>query len=169
MTKYKSKKGNLVYLLRNKENILRNYVKIDDKILESIIEENHEKFNQLVGEKSTDGFLKEVMPNYNEFSIEFFELIKQEHATQIEDLQKKKNLPQPQIRTSDYENQKPMKKEKELTSEKLTKAEKNKISILKKSGYNDQYIIRQINTERTKKGQVEVKNKVVKKQIKKVK
>lgn len=169
MTIRKSKKNNLVYLLRNKENILRNYVKIDDKILESIIEENQEKFNQLIGEKSTDGFLKEVMPNYNEFSIEFFELVKQEHATQIQDLMEKKRLPQPQIRTQKYNAPVKEKKTAELKTDKLTKQEKNKISILKKSGKTDKQIIKKINQDRNKQGQQDVKNKLIKKQIKKVK
>ena len=164
--KKNDKRNNLVYLLKNKENIARNYLKVDKRLLETIANDNHEKFNAVAGNNSTDGFLKGIMDNYIEFSDELFDLIKSTHASEIESMQKEFHAPTPTPTPQPQEQ--PQKKGGTRRTGKLTVAEKNRIKILVKSGKSRGQIIKSINDKREKEGKTKVRTSAIKQQIRKV-
>lgn len=150
-----TRKDNEQKLLKSIDNIIKNYVKIDEEILKAVANKDMDKFNQLIGQASDNGFLSSIMVDYDAFSQEMFnriEFAKEDEIKQIFEEQKKLKDFKP-LRV------KPIKKKLTLASPGKLKSKKGKrqswskkenarVKLLLKSNVKPSEIINDINKNR---------------------
>lgn len=145
-------------LLRNLDNIIKNYLKVDDNMIEALANEDEAKFEELAMINSDSQFLS-FLDQYPRVSEELQSRIKDLHQTRIQDFKEKKQkeetkelVHKPKINA--FQGKTPAKKnyarkgEKQKWSKQETKLIKRSI----KSGDKPKKTTQRVNQYREKQG-----------------
>jgi len=152
------KNKNEIKLMKNLDNIIKKYIKIDDQLLETIANKDFDGFKEQVVEKSSDHFLSGIIDNYETFTQALFDEIESQNSSQLDNILgietekeeyknevskgRTKNKPQ-------YSLSKPGKyKAKPHKHNKWSETENSRIKILIRSGKKPKEIRQEINQER---------------------
>ena len=164
-----SKKANENKLMKNLNNIVKNYLKVNDGLLEQIAKEDQEGIKEQLINNSTDNFLRNILDEYPIFTSELIHRIEIDHQSTIQKLKEKgkeqivKAMPKKTKTTLTLKNPGKL-KAKKGTRHKWTKTEERRLKTLKESGKTNKEITDKLNASRLKKGlvlrtQSSVKNK----------
>lgn len=150
-----SQKSNEIKLIRNVRNIVKNYVDVDNDLLETIISEDMDKFKEVATERSADNFLGGILDSYKIFTDELFNEIKQNNASRINSLQAKKGKKTKTITITKKKVKrkltvaKPGKlKPKKGKYNKWSKQEENRVKILIRAKKSNKEISHELNKNR---------------------
>lgn len=150
------RKQNLNKLLRNKYNILNHYVNITDNALESIIEEDQEAFNEIIGLNSSDEFLTPIMIQYPEFAEELFNLVRTNNNKRIQELRREKQETLPMFRQRRTIKAPRTEQKQTIRTQqrrRYTRRETNRINTLIKSNKKPSEIVKKINEDAISRGE----------------
>jgi len=156
------KSQNEAKLIRNLDHIINKYLKIDNRLIETLINEDKSSFRDVVSENSTDNFLREIVNQYPDFTDELFDRLSSAYDQEIRMIERDKKVEKTilyrQIRKKRIKPVLTLKapgklKAKKGKKNKWTKQEINKINILIKSGKSSKEIKNNLNKSRLDKGQ----------------
>lgn len=159
-----SKKTNELKLIRNARNIAKNYMKINDSLLEAIINEDKDKFNIIATEQSMNNFLGGIVDQYKLFTDELINVIQEENGARITQLMREKEAEKKRFKTVITPKrkakvkptlQKPGKlKSKKGKYNKWSKPEENRVKTLIKAGKSNKEIRNELNINRINNNQI---------------
>lgn len=156
-----SKKSNELKLIRNIRNIITNYMEINNELLESIVENDIERFKEISIEQSKDNFLRGILDNYMNFTDELFNAIKEDNIHKIMKISETKKKPIKTIITPKRKPkikptlQKPGRlKPKKGKKQRWSKQEENRIKTLIKAKKKPKEITQILNEKRIENNQI---------------
>lgn len=157
-----SKKSNELKLIKNARRIAKDYMQINDSLLESIILEDKDKFKRVAIEKSDQNFLSGILDSYELFTDELMNVLSEENSIRINQLRREKEKKRPVTITTPKRKvkpkltvQKPGKlRSKKGTYNKWTKQEENRINTLLKAEKTSKEIFTEINIHRIENDQI---------------
>jgi len=77
-------------LLRNIDTIIVKYMKVNDKLLETLADDDDHAFKEQAVLASSDHFLDGIIDNYQDFTFRLKERLKEIHKTDVDKIQQKK-------------------------------------------------------------------------------
>lgn len=153
-----SKKSNEIKLIRNLDNIIKNYIKSDDEqLIQTLLTEDKDKFKTIVADKSTDNFLRDIVEEYDVFTDLLMEQLTQvndskitqlkEEQTKIKRTYKKSVTPTKKTKVKPTQGKVRTIKKRQIQS--WDSKEEQRITTLIKSNKKSGQIIKEINDKRT--------------------
>jgi len=150
------KANNEKKLIRNIEQIIKNYIKVDGELLENLAKEDIDQFKEIIGSKSQDNFLEIIVEEYKGFLRELFDKLKFQNESNIQSIKEE------QKRIKDFEKIKGKrvlrkKKVKSLAPRKFkpnkwTNKENNFIKRMIRNNVKSGEIITKLNEKRNNEG-----------------
>lgn len=139
-------------LLKNLDNIIKNYIKIDDKLIESIASDDDIAFKEQAINNSDDHFLDGIMDNYQSFSDALKDRLKELHKHEVDKVIQRRKDEQKTLTTKTVKprNYGVSRKPKTTRQQPIrySNQEKKIINRSKKNGYKPKKTTQKVNAYR---------------------